>query len=231
MPEAAGKATPEEAPPKAMPPASPSQPGTTPPGKGGPEALQEGGARPGLGQTDRRLPSLLRRRNIVLFFLVVFCWMVFDRVTKGHFDGAYGVGEVASNPIIGLFRFVLVHNTGGAWGVFDSSTLLLAVVSAVVCVLLLGYFLVQSPKANAGEVLGLALIFAGGLGNGIDRFVFGYVVDFIEFTFVAFPVFNIADMGITCGFPILIISMLMSLARDRKAHKQASGAPEGPEGS
>lgn len=176
-------------------------------------------------------PPSLRRRNLILFSLVAFAWVVFDRLTKDYFDGAYAVGEVVTDPIIGLFRFSLVHNTGGAWGIFGESTLFLAVTSMVVCLFILVYFFMLSSKANIGEVLGLALVLAGGLGNGIDRFAFGYVVDFIEFTFIQFPVFNIADIGITCGFPIIIICMLFTWARERKKHRQAAGAEEDREAS
>ena len=51
---------------------------------------------------------------------------------------------------------------------------------------------------------------AGGIGNAIDRFAQGFVIDFIEFSFMDFPVFNVADIGVTCGFVILIIGFILS---------------------
>ena len=56
--------------------------------------------------------------------------------------------------------------------------------------------------------LGAALVVAGGLGNAFDRFMLGYVVDFINLTFIDFPVFNIADIGVTCGFVLAAIAFL-----------------------
>ena len=56
--------------------------------------------------------------------------------------------------------------------------------------------------------LGGALVVAGGIGNAIDRFIQGYVVDFIELSFMDFPVFNIADIGVTCGVALIFIAVI-----------------------
>lgn len=54
----------------------------------------------------------------------------------------------------------------------------------------------------------LTLLFAGALGNAIDRIFRGYVVDFIETAFIDFPVFNVADIAITCGAVIMAIYII-----------------------
>lgn len=58
------------------------------------------------------------------------------------------------------------------------------------------------------QLFSIGVVVAGGIGNAIDRFVTGYVVDFICFDFINFPVFNIADIGVTCGVVILVTIML-----------------------
>ena len=58
------------------------------------------------------------------------------------------------------------------------------------------------------QLFSVAIVAAGGIGNAIDRFVTGYVVDFICFDFVNFPVFNIADIGVTCGILLLLTNLL-----------------------
>ena len=55
---------------------------------------------------------------------------------------------------------------------------------------------------------------SGGLGNAIDRFSQLYVVDFIDFTFIDFPVFNVADIGVTCGFVLLVIGYLLATRKE-----------------
>lgn len=57
-------------------------------------------------------------------------------------------------------------------------------------------------------LIAVAIVAAGGIGNAVDRFVTGYVVDFICFDFIDFPVFNIADIGVTCGVLVLVTLML-----------------------
>ena len=66
------------------------------------------------------------------------------------------------------------------------------------------------------------VVVAGGLGNAIDRFALGYVVDFIEPVFIDFPVFNVADIGVTCGFVLFFAGMLWSMRKDAPAKEVAS---------
>ena len=103
-------------------------------------------------------------------------------------------------PVIdGVVGFRLVHNFGAAWGSFSGMVIVLVIVSIVLCAIILAYMIYVAKEASVLETVGLALIFAGGLGNMIDRLVRGYVVDFVEPLFIDFPNFNIADAGITCG--------------------------------
>ena len=55
----------------------------------------------------------------------------------------------------------------------------------------------------------IPIFVAGGIGNAIDRFTLGFVVDFIEPTFIDFPIFNVADIGVTCGIILFIVSLLI----------------------
>ena len=81
----------------------------------------------------------------------------------------------------------------------------------------MAYFFWQRNEVNACQTVGIALIVAGGIGNAIDRFMQGYVVDFIEFSFIDFPVFNVADIGVTCGFVLLFIGLFLSLKNEKKS--------------
>lgn len=144
-------------------------------------------------------------RAFVFLAIVASIVIAVDRCTKIFFD-QFSLGEDIAGPFFGLFQFTLVHNTGGAWGIFSDSTMLLAVFSVIVSVAIAVAVIVLARHSNWLLTLGGALIVAGGIGNAIDRFIQGYVVDFIEFSFVRFPVFNVADIGVTCGFVILVIA-------------------------
>lgn len=146
-------------------------------------------------------------RAAILIAVVVVVWFVFDRITKVHFD-EHIPGVVLGGPYAGLFEFVVVHNTGAAWGMFDDSTFLLGISSTVISVVAAVLAIVFAKRSNWILSLGAGLIVAGGLGNAFDRFVLGYVVDFINLSFIDFPVFNIADIGVTCGFVLVVIAVL-----------------------
>lgn len=166
-----------------------------------------------------------RGRAALLFAAVFVVWLAFDVVTKGWVAGGWSEGELVTGPIMGLVRFHLVHNTGMAWGMFGDSTFALGVMSLVVCAIMVLYLFAFSPNAGKLEIVGIALVVAGGIGNALDRFTLGYVVDFIEPVFIDFPVFNVADIGVTCGFVLFLAGMLLSWHRGDRTDAQAAPGP------
>lgn len=148
-----------------------------------------------------------------VFLGVAAVWLIIDQLTKAYFQGAYALGETSAASY-GLFRFRLVHNTGMAWGLFGDSTFMLGVTSLLVCAAIIAIFVcyrrLTGHAASLLETCALALVFSGGLGNAIDRFAQAFVVDFIDLTFIDFPVFNIADIGVTCGFVLLIVGYMLA---------------------
>jgi len=138
-----------------------------------------------------------------------------DQFTKWLVVSGLYVGE--STQVIGsLLRITRRVNTGGAFGVLQGSTPMLAVVSAAVVLALL----IWGPRlAGRSRVclVGLGLITGGALGNVVDRVRLGHVVDFIHVPF--WPVFNVADIGITVGVGLVL---LMVILEGRGHHPAAS---------
>lgn len=163
-------------------------------------------------RSDRAAGFAVRRRNMLSFVLVVVVWFMIDLITKGVFN-AYEPGQVIAGPFLGIFRFTLVHNTGAAWGVFGDMTLVLGIFSILVCAAVVAYLFFYAPESSFPLVLGGALVVAGGLGNALDRLTLGYVIDFIEPVFINFPVFNVADIGVTCGVVIFIVGLYLEHRR------------------
>lgn len=177
-----------------------------------------------MSDADRFSTSYMRKRNLFLFLIIAMDWFAFDFYTKSYADG-FRPGEVFGGPFGGLFEFRLVHNTGGAFGAFEGSTFVLGALSVAVCLFVVFYLVRVAPRSPIPMVVGLALVFAGGLGNAIDRFALGHVVDFIEPLFIDFPVFNIADIGVTCGLVIVFLSFLFEGKKEADA-RAANGAPK-----
>lgn len=154
-------------------------------------------------------------RNLICAAVLAGVWLAFDRATKVFFERAAVSGETVSADVgnLGLIRFDLVHNTGAAWGSFAGSVSVLAVITAVVCLAIAVFAVYWAREASLFEMVALALLFAGGVGNLVDRFTQGYVIDFITPLFIDFPTFNVADIGVTCGVIMLAFAWIAQALR------------------
>lgn len=150
-----------------------------------------------------------RKGTFVLFFALAALWLVLDQATKAMAEDALFSGNFV-DALPGVFGFELVHNIGAAWGIFGGATIALVALSVVICALIVVYLAKMWKTTDVFAVIGASLVFAGGLGNMIDRLAFGYVRDFISLTFINFPVFNIADIGVTCGVVLFAIGLIRS---------------------
>ena len=108
----------------------------------------------------------------------------------------------------GLFHFTYVQNTGAAFSSFLGQQWLFALIFLVFTAVLTYELKKNTMGFLPLERWCLAAIWAGGLGNMIDRVRLGYVVDMIELEFIRFPVFNVADCFITCGCVLLIAHLI-----------------------
>lgn len=116
---------------------------------------------------------------------------------------------IADEPFLGLFRFAHHRNTGAAWSMLEGKTWFFLLVLAVFIVAL-GFMIYKKWLNKKPELLAMACILGGALGNAIDRiFRGGEVVDMIKFNFwMSFPTFNVADIFITLGCAFLMIYVL-----------------------
>ena len=117
-----------------------------------------------------------------------------------------------------LLNFNLTSNTGAAFSIGkDSSMVMTALASVVTVVLLLWYISREKEeiKPDTLERTGIGFIFGGALGNLLDRFMKGSVTDFLDFAFMTFPVFNVADAMIDVGIGLILISMIRAWRNDK----------------
>lgn len=136
----------------------------------------------------------------------------------------YGVteAEMSALPktvegIPGIFQLSHVHNTGAAFSSFEGQRWLFAVIFALFTAAIIWEFSKKRMGFSTFERWCIVAVFAGGLGNMIDRFRLGFVVDMIDLEFTQLPwlawlnrfaVFNVADCFITCGCVALIVSLV-----------------------
>ena len=145
-----------------------------------------------------------------LIFAIV--WVALDQGVKFLVRAAIPLHT--SQPFIpGLFDLTYIRNTGAAFSILRSQTWLLTVLSGVAVVVLLALLLRRAIPSKLG-MLSLSLLLAGAAGNFLDRLAFGYVTDMFQTTFMNFPVFNVADIGVVVGGFFLVLAVLT--AREEK---------------
>ena len=111
--------------------------------------------------------------------------------------------------IPGFLGLTYVQNTGAAFSSFEGQQWLFALIFAVFTAAVLWEYFRSPMPFSKFERWCIAAIYAGGLGNMIDRVRLGYVVDMIETKFMNFPVFNVADCFITCGCIAMMVSLVL----------------------
>ena len=140
----------------------------------------------------------------MIYIIIIILGLVLDRVSK-----IYAVNNFIENPIEGPFiNLTYLENRGAAFGILqDKRIFFLIITIAIVCYLL--YYFYKSYKTNPTILnTALAMIISGALGNFYARFVNGFVVDFLEFSFFSFPVFNVADIFVTLGCGLMIVYII-----------------------
>ena len=105
-----------------------------------------------------------------------------------------------------LFKLDFVKNYGAAFNIFSGSRIFLSIISIIFSILLI-YLILRKNNLNALDLYTYSFILGGTIGNGIDRILNGYVIDFINLNIINFPVFNIADISINIGFIFLLFKI------------------------
>ena len=141
-----------------------------------------------------------RRIKILIYSFYI---VLIDQISKFLVFTTLGF-ERSKNIIPNLINFNLVKNKGAAFSLFSNSTTLLTITSVFVSLLLIT-LIIKSPPRNYWNSIGLTYLLGGTVGNGIDRLVKGYVLDFIELVPINFPIFNIADISINIAIICFII--------------------------
>ena len=159
--------------------------------------------------------SATSKGGLLQWLGLAFILLLVDQFTKVLILGYYQLGD--STYVTGFFNVVRAHNTGAAFSFLAGASgwqrwffTVLGLIAAVVIIWML--------RKHAGQTLfcfAMACILGGAIGNVIDRLLYGYVVDFLDFHWhgMHFPAFNVADSAITVGAIGLILDELMRVRR------------------
>ena len=146
---------------------------------------------------------------MIIDIVIIAAIILFDQLIK---LAAAGVLSQLPNQtfvfIPGFANFSYVQNSGAAFSMFSNGTLILTILSIALTAVL--FFVLFKTRKYKSMLLRLSLCFiiGGAIGNIIDRLAFGYVRDMINFTFVKFAVFNVADSFVSIGAVLLAIFLI-----------------------
>lgn len=181
-------------------------------------------------ETERLAPRPSPWRHRLFLLVIALIVIGADQLTKVAVERALPLNSswAPFASIAPFFRFTHVSNTGAAFGLFPTGSVLFAVVAVVVGVVILVYNF-QLPAGNLLLRLGLGLQLGGALGNLVDRLRLGHVTDFLDFG--PWPVFNLADTAIVAGVALLALLMLQeereNLRRKRPATPSETASETG----
>tara|TARA_Y100000589_G_scaffold311081_1_gene330112 strand:+ start:5545 stop:6003 length:459 start_codon:yes stop_codon:yes gene_type:complete len=147
------------------------------------------------------------RSNKIKLINIILIVFLLDQISK-YLISKY-INYLLNKSFL-FFSIELVYNNGAAFNLFSGNRLFLSSIS-IISIIVLVYIIFAKNNLEIPNKLGLSFILAGSIGNGIDRVLRGYVVDFINLNFINFPVFNIADISINIGFFILLILYLREI--------------------
>ncbi len=119
-------------------------------------------------------------------------------------------------PVIkGLLHLTYVENEGAAFGMLADQRWIFILVSTVTIIGLSVYLYIGKAENLLYEA-GVIMVIAGGIGNMIDRLALGYVIDFFDFAFMRFAVFNVADSFVCIGAGVLILALIIDIIKEIK---------------
>ena len=143
---------------------------------------------------------------MLLWIIIIAASVILDQVTKTIVMNTMELYQTI--PVIeDVFSFTYIHNYGAAWGMFSNHRWVFIILTAVALVIM-PILLYKYRKVHFLFNFSLSLIIGGAIGNMIDRIGLGYVVDFLQATFIDFPVFNVADVCVVCGAIMMFIYII-----------------------
>lgn len=151
----------------------------------------------------------------MLPIISIILLVVLDQIVK--FLTLTYLAPIGTIPIINnLFSLTYVENRGAAFGIMQGSLSFLSIITTIIIIgLIIYYRKLGNTREDRFTKIALVLILAGAMGNLIDRVFRNFVVDMFQFTFINFPVFNVADMYVVFGCGLMILVALFLVKDDK----------------
>ena len=155
----------------------------------------------------------MKKKNAIIGLIISIIIMAIDQVIK-HIITSNMILDSEIKVLGDIFTIHYIRNTGTAWGMLSGHTIILVLVS-IFTMMVIGYVFMNIYQSHYTPLrVCLAMILGGALGNFIDRIRLHYVVDYLYFKLINFPVFNFADIFVTVPVIIMILLVIFKYKGD-----------------
>lgn len=163
----------------------------------------------------------IKQKKRISMALIVLFGILFDQLSK--ILVVQNLAYIEENEPITLIKHFInltyTENDGAAFGMLDNHRWIFMSVS-IIAIVAMAVYLFGFCKEGWLFQTGFALIIGGGIGNMIDRIAYGYVVDMLEFDFMEFAIFNVADSFVCIGAGLVMLMLVLELVRESKKGKE-----------
>lgn len=156
-----------------------------------------------------------------MFWMIIIVVVFLDQISKFFVQSSCVLNQTV--PFIsGIFDITYIHNYGAAFSILQNKQTFLIVFTSIAMLAIVIYFIREKSVLLTAEIIALAFIVGGGIGNLVNRIFYGYVVDFLNIYIL--PVFNIADMSVCIGSALLVYSVIILEPRHEKTMQASKDA-------
>ena len=149
----------------------------------------------------------MNKKKLLRLILILIPCVIIDQITK--YIARTSIKVKSISIIKDVLELEYLENRGAVWGSFQGQIAAFVMLTVLLSALLLwAYFKIPDSRRLAPISYLICFIIAGAIGNFIDRVIFGYVIDFIYFKIINFPIFNVADIYVTCSTILLAVLVL-----------------------
>lgn len=145
----------------------------------------------------------------MIYWILILAMIIIDQAVKyWALTSLRPIGEI---PLLqGVFHLTFARNTGAAFSMLRGKQFFLVILTTLVIIGLI-FLMTKSLKTGGNKfmTLSLAMIIGGAIGNLIDRIRLDYVIDYMNFTLINFPIFNAADVFIVVGTCLLALLVIV----------------------
>lgn len=150
--------------------------------------------------------------------MIIYISICIAIIALTRFLSYWGINFLKINdiPLVkDVLYFSYVENRGAAFGIFQNSKIFLVIV-ALALFIGITIYIAKHKSIQKSLLIPLSLIAGGGISNVLDRLTFGFVVDYIDFRIIKYPVFNLADICVVCGTIVLAYYIIFIEGKNEK---------------